>query len=697
MSDEEELSRLPSDRSVKSMAYKTVDVFAGITGRKLWLKNADDGQAKTNGFLIEVPFDDPHAYQLTEHEISHVLFESDVLAKAYFVEEYAKKVSEVASKRGVDLSARNIRIAIDTIANVLDDERVISLWGLLYRGSEKIMRRMKYEDAQPYVDQAHDNLLTLLCCLAGRVEVPEGKLDRFRPYMLEALRKVYHRDHHAVLVASKWLIAMMVGEIIRENRGEDPLSIPDQLLMPGAKTGPGQGPESSEGAGEPQAGQGPGEAPSAAHSEAQEAEDTVPRMPYEAAEDEDEEEPSRAGGGAGASAQAGEEEPSEQGGPWQPPEVEANVDERSRALAQLAEQLGRAPRELADKLSDVHESKYKRAGQEQRARRNARKALNQEVKEANPLEHALDASAAQMRNIVQKVRHQVRNAWQEDDWIRRDAMAKVVFHDVKKSDTSANIHLDPDDDAVVRRLRAAFFRILGRRAMRQEEAGVEIDVPSYIERRLNYNPLPVFRTEARGRGFKALVLIDRSSSMKGYKTVQAERGCRIISRALRFPFVESEVWGFQSWERGQVDITRFEQGMEVFETSQSHVGGMTPLHTAIRVAVRHLEEGSEKKQLFVISDGWPTFARKSGTPMGTRALMSFVRKDVDRARSKGIGVTAVMIGVQTGRHGVQTEVKPHNMNRMFGSHRHWRLMGQDFGGDLVRLVARSFADYLQRG
>lgn len=645
----------------RSVAYKTVDVFAGMMGRKLWLKNGPI--ARTDGYMIEVPFDDPNFYQLVEHEISHPLFGSDPIAKTLFVQEYTAKVTAVAGQRNVELDKRTLRGALDMIIGILEDERVISLWSLLYAGSGRILRRMAREDTEPYLASSHEDIITLMVLLAGGHEPNEGKLDRFRPYIIEALRKVYLRDFNATLVTAKWLVAMLVSEVIRQAQGLPPLPPPPRSPLTAPLGGPG---------GDEDEGDQPVEA-------------AVPRMPYE----EPEEPP-----------QVPQEPTQESGGPvedvWQPPEVRAGPEERVAALDAMIGQLGRGPRGLRDRFDDFQESKYKRRGEEQEARRKAARAIRADVKDGNELERVLEASMADMREIVARVRSHIRNAVSEDDWIRKDAYAKVVFHDA--STLARIVPTAFEDEETVRRLRAAFYRIMGRRQRTMEDTGVELDVPTYITRKMTGDPLPIFRVDRTGRGFKTLVLIDRSSSMKGDRTEQAERGCRIITRALRFPFVEAHVWGFQSNDIGQVDITRFGPHMEGFDAA---VGGVTPLHTAIRVASRFLEEGDEKKQLFVISDGFPVFHTRSGYNFSTKRLMTFVRGEVLRARSKGIGVTAVMIGSEQVKRGVvkiKTEVSPKKMGFMFGSSKHWRLIGtQSFGGDLVKLVTRSFVEYLRAG
>lgn len=652
------------DTSAKALCYKLTDVFAGVCDRKLWLKDAKDGQPKTNGYLIEVPFTHPRAYQYTEHEISHILFQSDFLAKQEFIQEYSKKIGQVAKQNGAPINERMLRAGLDAIIGVLDDERVISLWGLLYRGSEAIMRRMKADEAEPNLNRAHEDFVTLLLCVASGHDVPPGKLDRFVPYMREALRKVHQRDYFGCLVAAKWLLVQLVSEIIRESRGEDPPPMPS--FRPGAgvkgRFGDFGASEGAESGGE---GQGP------------------PTMPWE--EDGAQEAPGGQGGGKG------EEEGNKSGGgageAWEPPEVQAGAELRSKAMQRVVEGMSIAPKDVT---GEITESKYKRRGEQTRASHRAKSAMAADVKDTGKLEDALEASAGHMQRIVDKARHFCKNAPNHDDSIRRDAYAKVIFADVLPSpfrDPHAKLDVEGNDDDTVKRLRATFHRVIGRRVNILEEAGSQVDIPAYIERKMTGEPLPIFRVDRFGRGFKALVLVDRSTSMQGPRTAQAERACKIISKALDFPFVERLIWGFQSLKDGEVNITRFKPGQEMFESDAAMVGGVTPLHTAIRVAIRELEDGTDKKHLFVISDGYPVYSRADGASFGTKTLMGFVRQNVLDARQKGIGVTGVLIG---------KDMASKSMAFMFGPSKYWRVMGNhSFGNDLVQLVSGAFIEYLR--
>jgi hypothetical protein len=705
--DVDALLKAGATPSKKAMCYKLVDTFAGIVERKLWLKDARDGQAKTNGHLIETPFNNPRAYQLTEHELSHILFESDATARAMFEQEYAKKIAQVAQKGGVrDLDERVVRKAINFVTGVLDDERVISLWGLLYEGSEAIMRRMKHDESQPFIGDVHESLMTLLYVTAGGHDVEDGKLDRYHPYMVEALRKVRRRDYFGVLVASKWLITQLVGEIVRESRGLPPPSQGSTSGLQGSPDdqNPAQGSEGTPSdQGDSDASQGstsglqgsPDDQNPAQGSEGTPSDQGDSDASQAPCKDDDQGEQPTSGDQSAekGTGDAGDEGNGQGGGVWEPPDdaSDAGLRERSKALDDMVSKL-QVPREARKQVEDVTESKFKKRGQDDRARSMANAAIGTDVKNGGPLEKTLDRSSRRMRDTVVKARNAARNALTEDDRTRREAFAKVIFHDVDTStvkDAHVAVNIPPEDQETIRRLRATFIKVMGRRTNILEDTGIEVDVPSVIQRRLTGEPLPVFRTEKQGRGFKALILIDRSSSMAGSRTKSAERACRIVNRALKFPFVKSDVWGFQSWKNGEVDITRFQSGAEIFSSSESEVGGTTPIHTAIRVAIRQLEEGDERKHLFVISDGWPVFQARDGSLWNTGSLMSFVRMNVNQARSKGIGVTGVLIGRDMNSKGMQF---------MFGPPKYWRLVNdKSFGNDLIQLVTKSFVDYLRGG
>jgi len=624
--------------SIKSMAYKTVEVFAGIKKRRLYLKDNGLRQPCTDGHVIEAPLRHARAYQYVEHELSHILFDSNAHVRNIFIEEYAKTVTDIAAKNNVKVNARELRLLLTSIVAILDDERVISLWGTMYRGSAAIMRKMKFDECHAADIDPFSGLIGLFTCIAARHPAELSPLSRYVPYFHEALRKVQGRDYHSVLVTTKWLFTYIVAEVVREFRKLPPPSQPPPLApKAGNRVNAGTEEEESE-----------------------------------------EEEFDNAGGTPGKADESEDELKSE---PWDPPVTVASVLERSHALDHFLQSCEGLWQESAEEIS---ESKFKSRGAEVKAHEQATAALGADIRDATNLEEVLGRSERRMQELIQQALDAMRGELSSDDRVRRDAMAAVKFQNVEQSSGDV-APLTAEDLETVQRLKSRFIRILGRQTQRLDDVGMEIDIPSYIIRRLTHEDVPVFRSLASGRGFRSLILVDRSGSMQGEPTTQADRACRIIARALQFPFVANDVWGFQSLSAGEINIQRHVRGTD-YEGNYT-VGGCTPLHTAIRLGVNHLEKGSDCKQLFVITDGKPIFSRKDGGTYDTKLLIEYVRNTVQQARSNGIGITGVLLG---------NEMTPINMRRMFGPPKYWRILDRKhFGDSLLQLVTGAFVDYLK--
>jgi hypothetical protein len=362
-------------------------------------------------------------------------------------------------------------------------------------------------------------------------------------------------------------------------------------------------------------------------------------------------------------------------------------EERTEALLDALDEMSDAGDVGGPDHADFETSDYLSGRQKAEAEARAQQALRTPVKDGDELDRALDNSREDMRNIVEKVRNVVRKKPEPDEWLRKDAMAKVVIRDITRADVKVEPEITDEDKDAIERLRTQFLRVMGKRRFALEDIGYEVDVPAYIERKLTGIPLPIFRGETTGRGFHGLMLLDRSHSMKGKRTEQAERSARVINRALDFPFVTTETWGFQSLLAGQFDLTRYAPDVEQFDTERSGVGGVTPLHIAIRLATRHLERVTDSRHLFVVTDGSPVWGTKDGKNVPRGVLMRQVRENVLAARAKGINVIGVMIA---------SDVTEAEMRFMFGSAKHWRIVSdKTFSRDLVRLVATSFVEYLK--
>lgn len=600
LDDLEPLTQFDSSDS-RSAAYKTVDTFAGITQRKLWLKHEDEGVARTDGHSIIVDLDQHDSYRVVEHELSHILFKSDSVAKVKFVSEYTARVLKIAQGSGLALDAESVGPLLDFTLNLIEDHRVDVLWGMLYPGSAVLQKRRHRNVMQTYVSQCHDSFLVYMMCLESGCDIPPGSLDVYRPLFETALKQVEYKGFLASLITAKWLVTQLVSEII------------NQVRHPGASGRLTLAPSLS-----------------------------YPTTPQE----------------------------------------------RVAGLVELLKRCS-VPDEVREEKDDVKPPAFKDRGADVRAKQMVDMVLDSDLIDPEKLDAALEETRREMEGILERAREAIRVVPNRDDWIRKDAMSKVVFHDIDSEAVKTGAApLAFEDQETVRRLRAVFMRILGRRRYALDDSGVEVDVEALIERRVTKMPVPSFRQEERGRGFRTLILLDRSSSMEGSRTRQAERACRIVARALKFPFVQTDVWGFQSLEPGQVDIARFDRALEAYTSAQSKVTGGTPLHIAIRLAARYLEQGDEAKQLIVLTDGDPHYIPKGanyGVPLGQ--LQLWVRDEVHKARRRGINVTCLMIG---------TLVPREKLRRMFGPPTNWKTIGEErLSSDLINLVSSSFVKYLK--
>jgi len=574
---------LGNDVDVKEMCYKTVETFAGITGRKLVLMDAPDDCPRTDGYLIQVPLGDKLAYRYTEHELSHIVFRSDGLAKTRFVTEYAHKIVETTKKCGVEIHANKLRASLNLIVSILDDVRVTSLWNLVYSGSAAVIHQIRKDMSKPLLEQAHKDLSTLFMCVAGGHKIPSGHLTKFVPCMSLALKKVNLGTYYSCLVVTKWLVTQMVSEIIKEfSNTKDPKQARSEALG-----------------------------------------DLINRLYNECQ--------------------------------W--------TDIRN----ELIEARFTDTRDVAETMNAVSS------------------AIHTNVANGDNFGDALERDAAQMMSVVETIRNKLRCDPIANDRVRIGVRSKVVFEEVTSSEV--NVPLNPVDARTVRQLRARFHRLLGKRVNSLEYHGIEVDVPAYIERYTTHATSPVFRSSRPGRGFSVLILIDRSQSMLGDRTQQAGRSCRILSKSLEFPFVTQTILGFQSRTDSVTNITKIRSREGDFALEQTGLGGLTPLPVAIQIATNELESGADKKHLFVISDGLPTFL-ENGVPVPTEVLLKQTRDCVFGARRRGIGVTGVVIGNPLSRDVL--------FEYMFGPQRYWKVLSDDnFGDDLIQLVAASFEAYLK--
>ena len=666
---------------IRRIAQKTVRTFGAIKGRPLSLAISKHGYASTDGYVLRVPptLEDDHYYLTTEKQLAHVLFETDAVAARQFCDKYSTLASLAAKAGGVDIPGVRIGPAISRALDILECHRVTSLWGRLYPGSYMRLRQMQRQQNAQLTTTAHDSLLDLLAALSLDVEVPPGDLDRYRPYCEEALRKVRGRSFRACLLVTKWLLKHLVNELLRQKADKPSPPPPDagsmqeemQALLKDLQGPDDDGDRDSDGDdsdgdddGDGDGGDGDGD-------------DSAPQD--------------------APSASADMRNTGADNNLWTPPDEAASPGERAACLRHLIAQLSSSSLEEHG-WSDVEGSPHAQDWQREQGERKANEAIHTDPRKEEAIASFLDTSKQDMEKILDRARKHLQQAMQTtaDGWLTRDITANVELTDVHKSEI-ARPELSSEDRRAVKRLRQIFQRVQGARAYSRSHAGVEVDIQAYIERRVDpCSTLPVFKRPVSGQGFSALLLVDLSGSMNGDKIKQTTRACELLRRALDYPFVNLRVWGFASGKRGSVRLVRFptKQGADL----RPFVGGTTPLHAAVQMAIRELKKDTDAGHLIVLTDGVPMFQDAQGRSYSPQAMYDVVHDEVASGRRQGISTTGLLIGHRSRWQGneLQHAVSSERMKHMFGSRQFWRYIDPDnLGKDLVKTVSRSFAHYLR--
>lgn len=620
----EEDARRLADR--KSAIYRTVAIFSDLTKRTLWVRDGgDDLAAHTDGREIIVPFKNEDAYLLTEHELAHILFRSNVKAKQFFVSSFADRIFKTAASSGVILSKEQegtLVFLLDGIVQLLEDYRVESLWGVLYPGSFRLRLEMSRKLVQSHFERwkGVKNLLQAMGYTMVGMPVPDGKFQRFEPIFIEGFKMVRRRGVPATFLAARFIISALIDELLdasSKKHAPDQKAVAKQLVflvspedLPAAKWG------------------------------------------------------------------------------YVAPTPNRDPKDRSTALEELLTSYA-DPRFNEFAVSDLQESKFQSRWETEQAKEVVERSFRILLQDRNSMLDYLKKTERQMQDIIDAARQALFRVLPPEEALQRNAMARVVIHRADAVDTATS--LTREEREVVRKLQSVFFRTLGRIRSLLDTSGMEIDTETCIANKISGRCDPCFVREELGRGFRGLLLIDRSGSMGGWgKKTQSESACRILGAALTLPFVRFDVWGFQQLNDGQVDITKFGRSVRSLDgRGGGEIGGQTPLHAAVRLGVRQLmNEGHDAKHLFVITDGFPVYSTRTGH-VSTKALMRFVREEVLFGRHNGVSTIGVLIG-ESG------EVSDNAMQFMFGRREFWRYISpSSVQTDLVQLVASSFVRYLR--
>lgn len=297
-----------------------------------------------------------------------------------------------------------------------------------------------------------------------------------------------------------------------------------------------------------------------------------------------------------------------------------------------------------------------------------------------------------------------------DSQLMADAKASILFIDVFPDGIKEKVELSRKDLDAMERTRGVFFRTLGKQRLHKAASGLSIDIDAAIQYSIEPNDSEIFEQEKSNQGFAYMTLCDMSGSMNGERFGQVTRAAEMLKGALRFPFVDGRLWGFRGGEMtkagvagsqcwvyrynrecdGYVGLGQSERGVPYPVTC----GGLTPMHSAIRVATRFMlsqVSPGMAKHIFLLTDGAPCGRKVSGDALPGYVLQQFVGKEIQWARQRGIQVYALII---------DGGISDHESRVMFGPPRFWKSVSSKSNENSVdrvlqSLVIQNFEKYLR--
>jgi uncharacterized protein YegL len=714
-----------ASRSMVRISQNTVDIFSKIVGRKLYLKNRSaapgsspsDGlnaltggnpharntaaKGSNNGVVLEVSFDDPALYCRVQDQLSRIVFQTDPVARDYFVESFGSAVARTLMPINEHSSTRlktqhghlktRLALLLQTMLRGLEYHRVLSLWGELYAGSAMDIRDMTKASIAKLLEPKNapafaapgaatppasitstDVCECLVWLFAGLSPGDDGDTTlarRIAPAVAEAVRRVEGGSYKATLIVTRWLMVRIVDEYMKMLANEPPEPLPDEASTVDQRA-------------------------DAAARQAEEERQAAMRGGSSPAP-----EPPAAGADADADADAGDKggtpEPQP---PSQAPQSPRSVVERMEATKRmLGETTAGAPNWMQEALSllDASTAGAQEGAAAARARQSqklAEDASATNIKMAGVMQAEIDDSKQIMQAILERAEAAMRQQVVEPEanTLLRGIRGKVTTHEVQ---AAAPPFMSESDRHAALRLRALFERVLCRRRTVLVEDGDQIDVGAVIERKTQrLTDLPVFAQSVRGRGFEMILLLDLSGSMAGDRIAQVQRAVGMLLTALDFPFAKFQVLGFNQRATSAVlDLHRFPRRAVPLAP---HVGGYTPLLPALMLAVNELNmRPGEERHLMVLTDGEPTttFEARGDGLHGPKRLSEEMKvaAEINRARQRGINTTALALGDPTKAEKLQ-------WSRMFGKEgQYWEAVtAHNLTTSMLRLVRSAFAKYI---
>lgn len=754
----------------KNPVYRTHDIFNGVFKKKVRLQVVkDNGASKTNcKGIIWLNFNQPivrqieelaykegdrnfyhlscdhlfrsgkgtvHAqgrhvpcfacgsnrvYRTLEHEWSHIIFKSNPHLYKTFVDQYIQQLSQEGyQSMGLDKFFHDL-------INAFDDIRVNSLLHHVYEGAAYDIWQKWREICEEDDEFVNGNFLALIFGAtlgAGNVDYDDGEFSKLIPIMKEAGQKVKGKGPGNMLLVVRWFMDRCIRQML--NKEPPKQNQPDQD-QDGQQGGQGQDQQ-----GQSQA------APSTG--------DAGDQQGQSSAQGDQDDDDSQQQDGQQGQPQAGQQSQGSEGGDkgQQGSSSVSNNQQQGQQKLQHGPPIGHSAQDTKDKntamqtlrkssspLTSEEDYHVPDTSKEPDANKNltaaaAAAALRGAVDDDDQLDAQIQSGTVDqdVQQAVDQLKNTVRTQTQDSNLLS-NAKAKILLLDVKPGDilSSAHVKLSTEQKSTVNRMRAAFTKVMGKKQTQMNTDGTFIDVESVIQFMVDPTEDEVFEEEQINKGFAYLILCDMSGSMHGDPFNQVCNGAEMLKKALDYPFVQGEMWGFRGamqarssgsmasqrqWIQtitrgGEIWIYRYAKGCQGYLGEVRHpkagrvsvtCNGLTPMNSAIHVALKYLMvhvPAGMAKRLFILTDGNPTHTRTDGGSLSNSFLRKMVAKEIREGRQKGVDTFSFVIGPEQG-------VSDKNALEMFGPRRFWDRVDGDHTIDdaLIKVIRTNFVKYLK--
>jgi hypothetical protein len=621
-------------------------IYSGIVGKDLdLLPTAPPGRTDCESY-IAVPFEDPQAGLVHRHEWQHVLFKSDLRARTAFVEDYLNRIdlqrpgifTPTHGPRHGDLNRAEVADFLHAFINGLDDLRVCSLWEDPYpQSAEDIQNRWR---RLLLSSKKYDKDITMYMMALGLgLRHDSGQLGgsywrRYEKILTDGTEKVKKSTFAACLIAARWILDSIIDDMWNLSKmGAEsyklPIPEPAKSLSTGAPS-----PSFSSGFGKPSVHRTEEDQPKLHRSD-------------------------------------------------NPIPVDSALSKfvQGHAVATRADPNGNGPLMDTKDVPKGPDPNYKHTRQVV----DAAMGVSTEAQ----VQILLAQAQVEIEKVIATLKGRTKQLTQ-DQKLLKGLEGYVSFFDVKPEDVD-ELRLQPEDGRAIQVLHQEFSRLRGRKRLQMGDSGSVLNPQAYIDFMTGSGDADIFEEEITSKGFSALILIDMSGSMlDDWESVS--RACKVLAKALKFPFASLDVWGFSSDRHGKINIMRFldvEKGYSG-EKLKTKAWGLTPLHLTSKVAIRRLaERPSTSKHLFIITDGVPVHLSALGHGATIEDMITEMAFFIEQGRKKKIHTTGLVIGY---------EVEDNIADVMFGHRRFWHRVDSERGElfhSLVTLVRQSFVNYLR--